>query len=191
VGTAASLRKILGDVTTDDEVAEVAGALEDAAGAAEGAGRPLFSAWRATPVPADPYGRLARAAQLVREHRGDGHVAVCVAAGLGPCEINIVTELWLGYELGEYSNTRGWPREDTEAAIARLTVTGMIANWQLTVEGRDFRDTIEQRTDRTQHTVIEALGDRLEPVLRHTSAWSHRCVAAGTFPADPRKRAAG
>jgi hypothetical protein len=188
---AASLRKVLGDVTTEEEVARVADVLERAVHAADAAGRPLFSALRAAPKLTDPYARLWRAADLVREHRGDGHVATCVAAGLGPCEMNIVTELWLGYPLGEYSNTRGWSREATESAIARLTVAGLIANWELTDDGRDFRSTIEQRTDATQRTLIDALGDQLEPVLAQVSPWSDRCIAAGAFPSDPRKRAAG
>src|SRR5581483_4978247 len=101
-GTALSLRKILGDVTTEEEVLEVAEALERAVAVADGAGRPLFSALRAAPRLSDPYARLWRAADLVREHRGDGHVATCIAAGLTGCEMNIVTELWLGYSLGEY-----------------------------------------------------------------------------------------
>ncbi|WP_051341296.1 SCO6745 family protein [Pseudonocardia spinosispora] len=189
--TAASLRKILGDVTTEREIVWVAGSLERAVDKADGAGRPLFSALRSAPRLTDPYGRLWRAAEMVREHRGDGHVAASVAAGLGPCEMNIVTELWLGYPMGEYSNTRGWSREATESAIARLTVAGFIANWELTDDGRDFRDTIEKRTDATQRSLIDALGGRLGPVLDRVSAWSKRCIAAGAFPSDPRKRAAG
>jgi hypothetical protein len=190
-GAAASLRKVLGDVTADRDVLEVAEALESAVDAADGAGRPLFSALRAAPRSNDPYGRLWRAADLVREHRGDGHVAVCVAAGLHPCEMNILTELWLGYSLGEYSNTRGWSREATEAAIAHLTVSGLISNWELTEDGRAFRDRLEARTDASQQSLIDALGERLEPLIAAVAPWSSRCIAAGAFPADPRKRAAG
>jgi len=190
-GAAASLRKVLGDATSEDEVLEVARALESAVDAAEGAGRPLFSALRAAPRLDDPYGRLWRAADLAREHRGDGHVAVCVAAGLRACEMNILTELWLGYSLGEYSNTRGWSREATEAAIAHLTVTGLISNWELTEDGRGFRDRLEARTDATEQSLVDALGEHLESVIAAVTPWSARCIAAGAFPADPRKRAAG
>ncbi len=48
--------------------------------AVDGMGRPLFSALRGLPVPDSPHGRLWRAAELVREHRGDGHLAAVVAA---------------------------------------------------------------------------------------------------------------
>jgi hypothetical protein len=190
-GTAASLRKILGSVTTEKQVLGVAETLEQAAAVADGAGRPLFAALRAAPALTDPYARLWRAAELVREHRGDGHVATCIAAGLTGCEMNIVTELWLGYSLGEYSNTRGWSREAHEQAVASLTVSGLMANWELTADGQAFRTHIEDRTDASQRTLIRALGHQLAPVLETVSAWSDRCIAAGTFPSDPRKRAAG
>jgi len=190
-GVAVSLRKVLGDVTTEQEVLQVAETLERAAAVADGAGRPLFSALRAAPVLADPYARLWRAADLVREHRGDGHVATCVAAGLSGCEMNIITELWLGYSLGEYSNTRGWSREAHEQAVASLTVSGLVTHWEITEDGRAFRTRVEDRTDAAQRTLIRALGHQLAPVLEKVSAWSDRCIAAGTFPSDPRKRAAG
>jgi hypothetical protein len=186
-----SLRKVLGDVTTEDEVLEVATTLESAIAVADGAGRPLFAALRSAPTLADPYARLWRAADLVREHRGDGHVATCVAAGLGGCEMNIVTELWLGYGLGEYSNTRGWSREAHEQAVASLTVSGLVAHWELTEVGHSFRTRVEDRTDASQRTLIRALGHQLAPVLEKVSAWSDRCILAGVFPSDPRKRAAG
>jgi hypothetical protein len=190
-GVAVSLRKVLRDVTTEQEVLEVAEMLEHAAAAADGAGRPLFSALRAAPTLADPYARLWRAADVVREHRGDGHVATCIAAGLSGCEMNIVTELWLGYSLGEYSNTRGWSREAHEQAVASLTVSGLMANWELTEDGQAFRTRVEQRTDASQRTLIRALGHQLPDLLARVSAWSDRCIAAGMFPSDPRKRAAG
>jgi hypothetical protein len=190
-GVGASLRRVLGDVTTEAEVLEVAETLELASAAADGAGRPLFSALRTAPILDDPYARLWRAADVVREHRGDGHVATCVGAGLDGCEMNILTELWLGYPLGEYSHTRGWSQEATASAIASLTVSGLIADWQLTKDGWRFRTQLEDRTDESQRTLIRALGHQLTPVLEKVSAWSDRCILAGVFPSDPRKRAAG
>ena len=188
---AASLRKVLSHVSTEDEVLEVAEALERAIDVTDGTGRPLFSALRAAPRFSDPYARLWRAADTIREHRGDGHVATCVGAGLGGCEMNILTELWLGYSLGEYSHTRFWSREAHEAAVASLTVSGLVSQWKLTRDGWAFRTRIEERTDASQRTLIRALGHQLEPLLEKLTAWSDRCVVAGLYPSDPRKRAAG
>ena len=190
-GTAISLRKVLGDVTTEEEDDQVAATLERAADAADGGGRPVFAALRDMPRLTDPYARLWRAAELVREHRGGGHHATWVALGLTAPEINILTELWLDYPLGRYSNLHAWAQPDNEAAIKQLTVAGHIASWELTDSGREFRTMIEQRTDAAQDTLLGALGDQFEPVLEQVSSWSSRCVAAGLYPFDPRKRAAG
>ncbi len=54
---------------------------------------------------------------MFREHRGDGHLAACVAAGLDQVEMNVLTELWLDYPAGEYSGTRGFPHERVAAAV--------------------------------------------------------------------------
>jgi hypothetical protein len=187
----ASLRTVLGDVVSEGEALQVAEALEVALDVADGTGRPLFSALRAGTKLNDPYGRLWRAADLAREHRGDSHVAAAVTAGIGPCEMSILTELWLGYQMGEYSNTRGWPKQHVEASIAKLTVAGFVADWQMTSKGRAFRDQVEERTDASQRTLVQALGDELETVIEQVTPWSQRCVKAGAFPFDPRKRAAG
>ena len=62
-----------------------------------------------------------RAGELVREHRGDGHLAACVAAGLGTVQANVFTELWLGYSLGEYTSTRGFGTDRIAASLGSIT----------------------------------------------------------------------
>jgi hypothetical protein len=75
--------------------------------------------------------------------------------------------------------------------VASLTVSGLVAHWELTEIGRSFRTRVEDRTDASQRTLIRAIGHQLAPVLEKVSAWSDRCILAGAFPSDPRKRAAG
>jgi hypothetical protein len=189
--TAASLRAVLGPVTDDDEVARAATSLEDAAAGLDDTGRVLFAALRARPRPADPYERLWRAADVVREHRGDSHVAACVAAGLDPVRMNVLTEVWVGYPVGEYSATRAWPPDRQAAAVAALEADGLVADGRLTPAGRAFRDRIEEATDLAQTGLVDALGTGLAPLTEQLDAWSKRCVEAGAFPPDARKRAAG
>jgi hypothetical protein len=55
-------------------------------------GRPLFSGLRAAGRPQDPVHRLWWASGLVREHRGDSHVAAAAAAGLSAVEMNVLTK---------------------------------------------------------------------------------------------------
>lgn len=186
----ASLRAVLGD-DDEAEVARVAGLLEEACASLDETGRTLFAALRAQPRHIDAYGRLWRAADVVREHRGDSHVAACVAAGLDPVRMNVLTELWVGYPLGEYSDTRGWPRARRDAAVAQLAADGLVVDGALTPAGQAFREGLESATDTAQAELVAALGSDVEDVITCLDAWSARCIEAGEFPADPRKRAAG
>lgn len=53
-------------------------------------GRPLFAANLALPWPDDPLAALWHAATLLREQRGDAHVAVLAAAGISGRESNVL-----------------------------------------------------------------------------------------------------
>ena len=189
--TASSLRDVLGGAATEADVIRVAEALEGAVADVDGTGRVLFAALRAQPRLDDPYGRLWRAADLVREHRGDSHIAAYVAAGMDPVRMGVLSETWVGYPVGEYSGTRAWPEDVQAAAVSRLEADGMIADGAITDCGRSVRDDIEASTDAAQAELIEALGSRLGALTEELDGWSKLCVEAGAFPPDIRKRAAG
>ena len=188
---AESLRATIGSAASEGDVVAVAEVLERAIDAVDGTGRPLFAALQAQPRLADPYGRLWRAADAVREHRGDSHIAASVAAGLDPVRMGILSEVWVGFPVGEYSGTRAWPEDVHAAAADRLVADGLIADGKITPEGTAFRDAIEAATDRGQDDLLAAVGDDLASVVEQTNAWSQRCVEAAAFPPDIRKRAAG
>jgi hypothetical protein len=175
--------------------AEEAGALGDVLLAAtatlDATARPLFAGLRGLPVPTDPHGRLWRGAELVREHRGDGHLAACVAAGLDPVSMNVLTELFTGYALGEYSSTRGYDAAAIARAADELGARGWVADGRLTEAGAAARRAIEDATDRTQAGLIANLGDRVEAVIAQAEAVATKILAARVTPADPRKQAAG
>jgi hypothetical protein len=181
----------LATLVPEAEAAEVADPLLAALEQLDGMGRPLFSALRELPLPPSAAGRLWRAAELVREHRGDGHLAAAVAAGLDAVEVNVFTELWLGYRFGEYSGTRGWSAERLGAAHDSLAARGWARDHALTTEGTRARIELENRTDDTQAALIHALGSNLDELIDRAHRLSERVVAAPAFPADPRKRAAG
>lgn len=174
-----------------DAAAAVADPLLSAIEHLDGMGRPLFSALRELPLPSSPQGRLWRAAELVREHRGDGHLAATVAAGLDAVEANVFTELWLGYSLGEYSGTRGWSAERIAAAVASLESRGWLRDGALTGDGLQARLRLEAATDDTQAQLISQLGSRVDELIDRSAALSEHVMAAVSFPPDPRKRAAG
>lgn len=181
----------LEEVATADECAVIADPLLSAVDAVDGLGRPLFSALRALPRPTTPAGRAWRAAELVREHRGDGHLAAVVGAGLTAVEANVLTELWLGFGLGEYSATRGFDPDALAAAVSRLQDRGWMAGDELTAVGRTERAAIEATTDVSQTALVDACGDDLEQIIATADAVSTRLVEARSFPGDPRKRAGG
>jgi hypothetical protein len=185
--TVASLREVL----AGEDPAEVANLLADAAAAADGMGRPLFSGLRADGRPHDAVHLLWWASGLVREHRGDSHVAAAAAAGLDAVEMNILTELWTGMPLLSFTATRGWSPAAMQQALGQLESRGWVRDGELTGEGRTARRTIELRTDDQEQSITAALGDRLDEVCGFLNHWGQLCIEAGAFPPDILKRATG
>ena len=185
--TAASLRSVLGDV----DVSPAVTALRRGVEAADGTGRALFSGLRSLSWPDDPATQLWRACNLLREHRGDSHLAASVSAGLNPVAMNILTELWLGMPLGPYTATRGWSEPRIAATATELEQRGLIASGALTDAGRQFRDDIEERTDAMEQSIVQAIGHDFEALVAQLQGWSNLCIAAKTFTSDVYKRAAG
>jgi hypothetical protein len=186
-----AIAESLGEVIGDDGVDEVAQTLREAVRGADAAGRPLFAALRAQPWPGAPAARLQRACDLVREHRSDSHIAAAIGSGRGSVEMSVLTELWLGMRLGEYTATRGFAEPVIEAAAERLRAEGLVEGAELSERGRAARAEIERRTDAMEQSVVDALGDQLDWLVARLDRWSGACIAAACFPPDPLKRAAG
>jgi hypothetical protein len=165
--------------------------LYEAMAGVEVTARPLFAALRSLSSPTDPLGKLWRAAELYREHRGDGNLAASISAGLDRVEMNVLTELWLGYPLGEYSSSRGFAPDLIEAAAERLRRRGWMDADLLTEGGRLAREEIEQATDDTQKSIIEGLGGDVGEVTDVLAVIGRAVVDSGAAPSDLRKRAAG
>jgi hypothetical protein len=123
-GATAALRQILGD---PGGVSDVLASLRRGAAAADVPGRPPFAGLVGMAAPDDELGQLWHVCAMFRECRGDSHLAALVSAGLGGLEANIITELWVGYELTEYSATRAWSPEAIERATEGLRARGLIA----------------------------------------------------------------
>jgi hypothetical protein len=172
-------------------VAAVADRLAGAVTAAEAMGRPLFAGLAGQAWPDEPVGRLWRACELAREHRGDSHVAACIADGLDPISANVLTELWVGMPLGTYSATRGWSADDIAATAAVLRAAGLLDGDELSGAGRTRRDRLEAATDAMEQSIVDTLGPDLDSLVAQLDEWSAACVASGAFPPDVYKRAAG
>ena len=130
------------------DVDRVARELEQVVAGLDFAGKPLAAAHADVPVPGDEVGRLWHAATVVREYRGDCHVAVLTAAGLDGASANALA-VAAGLAPPEQRTVRGWTEEEWSDAVGRLGTRGWVtATGALTDTGRSARAQIEDTTDR-------------------------------------------
>ena len=181
-GATASLERILGKPDGLDRATEL---LRRGADAGTIAGHPLFAGLRSLDWPGDPMGDFWRAADMVREHRGDGHTCAWVAHGLTAIETLLITEAWWGLPIHTYSRTRAWPTDQVEATIASLADRGLLIDSQLTPAGEELRESVEAMTDRAERDVLDALGDDLDELTELLRPWAKAVIDAGGYPTDP------
>jgi len=171
----AALRRLLGEAVTSDEMAEAAGLAREAAEAGDVVGRPLFAAHAALPWPAQPHLALWHAATLLREHRGDGHIAALVLAGLSGPEAAI-TYAATGKSMNEQllRSTRGYSEEQWEGVKNALRARGLLsATGGLTENGEQLRAHIEKQTDAAAAAPYEHLGaDKTERLITLVQPWA-------------------
>jgi hypothetical protein len=154
-------RAIFGDRTDSPELREAASLARRAAEAANTAGRPLAAANAALEWPEVPHLQLWHAATILREHRGDGHVAALLVAGLDPVE-SLVSFAAVGAASVERFESRGWRAEEWTAARERLFARGLVdADGTATEAGRELRRRVEQDTDRLAAAPWQSLAHSL------------------------------
>jgi hypothetical protein len=68
---------------------------------------------------------LWHAATILREHRGDGHLAALLVAGLDPVEA-LVSFASIGAASAERFESRGRSPQEWGAALERLAVRGLV-----------------------------------------------------------------
>lgn len=182
-GATAALERVLGGHADPSRATSL---LRRAAAAGREAGHPLYAGLSALPEPATPWGALWRAADRVREHRGDAHIAAWSAAGLDPVEAGLLTELFHGMPPRRYHATRGWPFAALEAGLDRLRDRGLVRGEppELTADGSALREDVEAVTDRQQEPLLAALGGDLDELLATLRPWAAAIVGAGGFPAS-------
>jgi len=153
-----ALRRLLGGEVETDHVSGAARLARRAAETAEPVGRALFAAHAALPWPDAPHLELWHAATLLREFRGDGHVAVLVANEIDGCEAHVLitTDYVMPAEMQRAN--RGWSEEEWAAAEDRLLARGLINASGLTDAGRRLRLAIEDATDRLALAPYRELG---------------------------------
>ncbi|MFJ2897175.1 hypothetical protein ACIO87_20100 [Streptomyces sp. NPDC087218] len=183
-----TLRRLLGEeVIASPELAEAAGlALRAAEGCTRHA-RPLYAAHADLPVPEEPHLAYWHAGTLLREHRGDGHIAALLTAGLDPLEALVShTATGKGMSPRWVLASRGWHRDDWDAARERLRGRGLLdAEGELTEAGVALRAELEETTDRLDAAPYEHLGAQgVERLTELARGFLITAASAGAFPAD-------
>jgi hypothetical protein len=147
-GCVKALRRILGDLIYTPAFARAVDLLTAAALSAPLEGRPMYAALRTLPVPDAAVARLFHAASLLREHRGDGHIAALMAEGIGGLEAHVLVALDLGMPAEEFGRIHHLPAAQLSALVDGMKDRGLVADdGGFTRAGRETKQRIEALTD--------------------------------------------
>ena len=180
----AALTRLLGSRLQSPDIAEAAALLRELVNECAPEGRPLFAGHLAQAWPDEPHLALWQAITLLREYRGDGHIAALTVEAVSGIEALVIHGATGSVPPAVLQATRGWSNEAWAAAVERLQAR----NWldddgALTPAGHQHRNRVEQYTDElaaapwrrlteAQVTWLGELGKELTGAI----------VAAGTFP---------
>ncbi len=159
-----SLRQAWGDDIGSSRVREAAGLARRAADRASNRpqGRPLFAGHASLPWPDPPHLVLWHAQTLLREYRGDGHVALLFTEGLDGLGALITHAATGSIPAEALRTTRAWSEQQWAAAEDLLREQCWLADGPglvLSEEGRRRRQSIEDRTDELAVYPYEAIGE--------------------------------
>jgi hypothetical protein len=152
---------------------------------ANGGGRPLFSANRDVTADPNPEG-IWQSTTTLREHRGDGHIAVLTEADLDGCEVDVLLSITEGVPPALLQAGRGWSEVDWSHATDRLRSRGLIgSDGEPTAAGRQLHLDIEVRTDELALRPYSGMkADEFEEMIQLLGAIGQAVYASGeiAFP---------
>ena len=108
----------------------------------------MYAALRAIPIPDEVVARLFHAASLLREHRGDGHIAALMVEGIGGLEAHVLFALDLGMPAEKFGRIHHLPAAQLAEVIDGMRRRDLIGEdgW-LSESGRAVRQRVEALTD--------------------------------------------
>jgi hypothetical protein len=172
-------------VTEDENLCTAAELAVRAARMAPVDGRALFAANVALPVPSDPVAALWHATTLLREHRGDGHVAALVTAGISGRESNVFHTAASAVSEEFMKRSRHYDDNEWEACRQSLADRGLLdSGGALTPDGRGLKDQLETTTDALALRAFDGLDDdELQALFSALTPVARTVIAAGDVPA--------
>jgi hypothetical protein len=155
-----ALRRLCGDLLDEPAVAEAAALARTAAEGCTPYGRPLYAANAGLAWPDEPHLQLFHAQTLLREFRGDGHIAALVTeqvSGLEAAVLHVAMEdTW---QRSGLQKTRAYSDEEWDSAVVGLTERGWLnPDGTFTDEGRAHRQRVEDLTDSLSVCAYERIG---------------------------------
>lgn len=140
---------VLGRAVTGEQLAPLADALAEIVGGLDLAGKPLAAGHASLTPPDDDLGRYWLANAVLREFRGDCHIAVLITSGLNGVDANVLN-VAAGRTFPQQQALRGWSDEEWAAGQERLRERGWLdAEGAITDAGTTARNDLEDATDRT------------------------------------------
>lgn len=183
-GSAASVRRILGEEMAESPgLARAADLTTTAATSAPTQGRVIYAGWRTLEVPGDPVTRLWHSATMLREHRGDGHVAALVGAGIGGAEAHVLSALEVGIHPPEsFGRIHHLPKGRLAEVMDGLRERGLVdTDSRFTDSGRETKQRIEALTDELAAPPYDALSTaELAELVAELEPITATLVAAGS-----------
>lgn len=153
-----ALRQLVGAET--HAATEAATLLRAACDGLDCAGRPLAAAWAGVPWRDEPLADLWLGTTVLREHRGDGHVAALVAEGVSGAQAHVLAAAEGLAPRESLQPNRGWSDEEWSEAETSLRGRGWLdEDGRLTDAGAEARTRIEATTDRLATAPLRALGE--------------------------------
>jgi hypothetical protein len=140
----------------------------------------MYAALRALPVPDDVVVRLFHAASLLREHRGDGHIAALMSEGIGGVEAHVLYALAMDMPAEKFGRIHHLPAAQLEAVIDGMRARGIVGDdgW-LTEQGRAVHERVEALTDDLAARPYESLErSELDELMSLLAPYAELLVAA-------------
>ena len=140
----------------------------------------MYAGLRALPMPEEPVARLWYAANMLREHRGDGHIVALVSEGIGGTEAHVLSALAMGiYPAESFGRIHHLPEARLAGVMSGLRDRGLVdSGGRLTGSGIATKERVESLTDALAEAPyavldpaeLDQLIAALEPVSRRLEA---------------------
>ncbi len=128
---------------------------------------------------------LWHATTLLREQRGDAHVAVLASLGVSGRECNVLHVVADRVPRDFIMRSRRYDEDEWASCTAQLAARGVLDDTGvLTDAGVALKQDIEDTTDRLALAAFDALDDaELEALFRRLTPITRTVIAAGDIPA--------